>query len=121
MMRGIIGIVLTSLVCLSFLAFAQFGGEWKAMLQVVPSVALEACTLKLKYDVDSSWTISSVSEFDVTGLIDQRFGLAGSFGPLSVTGGISFNPSVTDTVVVYYPETCGPPQTEPYTLIAPAY
>jgi len=120
MMRGI-ALVLTSLICLSAIGFAQFGGEWKVMLQVVPSVALETCTLTLKYAIDSSWTISSVSEFDVTGLIDQKFGLSGGFGPLSVTGGISFNPSIQDTVVVYYPDSCGAPQTEQYTLIAPAY
>mgnify|MGYP001626270625 CR=1 FL=1 len=108
-------------ICVETMGLAQFGGEWKAMLQVVPSVALETCILTLKYGVNTSWTISSISEFDTTGLIDQRFELSGAFGPLSVTGGLSFNPSVTDTVVVYYPSACGDPQTEAYALVAPAY
>ena len=119
MMRGI-ALVLTSLICLSATGFAQFGGEWKVMLQVVPSVALETCTLTLKYAIDSSWAISSVSEFDVTGLIDQKFGLSGGFGPLSVTGGISFNPSIQETVDIYYPDACDVPP-DSYTLVAPAY
>lgn len=102
------------------LGLGQFSGEWTALIQVVPNVALEKCVLTLKYTVDSNWTIASISKFDVTGLIDQTFTLAGGFGPLSIAGGMAFNPTVDDEVVVQYPAFCGA-QTHTYTLTPPAY
>lgn len=108
------------LFVLSVSGLAQFSGEWVALVSIVPAIGLEKCTLTLKYAVDRNWTISSISEFDTTGLIDQSFGFFGAFGPISLTGGMSFNPTVTDTVEVFYPEACGV-QTEQVQLVAPAY
>ncbi|MEN3010167.1 MAG: hypothetical protein ABDI20_04185 [Candidatus Bipolaricaulaceae bacterium] len=99
---------------------ARFRGEWTALVRVVPSVALEKCILTLQYAVDGNWTIGSISKFDETGLIDQSFTLSGRLGPLSFTGGMAFNPTVAEPVVVHYPEACDvPPQT--HSLTPPAY
>lgn len=112
--------VLLSLILLSALGLAQFSGEWTTLIRVVPDVGLEKCELTLRYALDTTWTFTSVSKFDETGLIDQIFGFTGTFGPLSLTGGMSFNPTVTDTVQVFYPEACAEPPAS-YTLTAPAY
>lgn len=117
-MRRITGL-LALVALLGMGGLTQFSGVWEAMIQVVPLVELQECVLTLNYQLDGGWTISSISEFDETGLIDQRFALSGSFAFLSVTGGMSFNPSITDTVTIYYPG-CDP-QSESYTLTAPAY
>lgn len=117
-MRWIFG-VMSMIALLSVGSLAQFGGVWEAMIQIVPNVALEECRLTLNYKVDNNWTLSSISEFDGTGLINQRFAFQGSFAFLSITGGMSFNPSITDTVEVHYPG-CDP-QTGSYKLVAPAY
>lgn len=117
-MRRIL-VILSAVALLGVGSSAQFGGVWEAMIQIVPDVALEECILTLNYKINGSWTISSISEFDETGLVDQSFTLSGSFAFLSITGGMSFNPSITETVVVYYP-SCDP-QSESYTLAAPTY
>lgn len=109
------------LLILGSVGLAQFSGEWTTLLRVVPSVGLEKCDLILKYALDKNWTISSTSRFDVTGLIDQSFGLCGTFGPFVLTGGMAFNPTVMDDVEVFYPELCGDPQTQAVSLTAPAY
>lgn len=114
-------ILCSAFFLLGTLGLGQFSGEWTTLIRVVPSVGLEKCDLTLKYAVDTNWTISSVSKFDETGLIDQSFGFSGTFGPFALTGGMSFNPTVVDTVEVFYPEICGDPQTISYTLTAPAY
>lgn len=107
-------------ILLGLLGWAQFSGEWTALIRIVPSIKLEKCVLTLNYTVDRNWTIASISKFDETGLIDQSFSLTGGFGPLSITGGMAFNPTVADTVTVYYPEICGSP-TDAVTLTPPAY
>lgn len=117
-MRRVFG-VMSAVALLGFGSLAQFSGVWEAMIQIVPGIELEECVLTLNYKVNKNWTISSISEFDETGLIEQSFGLRGSFAFLSITGGMSFNPADTSTVVVHYPN-CDP-QTGSYTLVAPAY
>ncbi len=115
-----LSIYLLGALLLSVVGVAQFSGEWTALISVVPTVSLEKCELTLKYAVDNNWTITSVSKFDETGLIDQSFGFSGVFGPISLTGGMSFNPTVTETVEVFYPAICDVPP-EQVQLTPPAY
>jgi len=102
---------------------AQLSGSWEASLLILPSppgVTLETSVLSLAYTVAEGWQITSTSTFGTLGLTGQAFGLIGQFGPLSMTGGIDFNPQNTSTVTVTYPAWCSP-QSESVVLTAPAY
>jgi hypothetical protein len=91
-----------------------------AILPAPPGPSLEKTTLTLGYAVGGGWTVTSTTEFTSLGLTGQSFGLSGRFGPLTITGGMNFNPRDTTTVIVTYPNGCSP-QTEAVTLTAPAH
>ncbi len=117
-----LGIALVCVAVLAVPALAQMSGSWEASLLILPSppgVTLETCVLTLAYGVAEGWQISSTSTFGTLGLTAQAFGIVGAFGPLSMTGGIEFNPQDTSTVTVTYPVGCS--STEDVTLAAPAY
>lgn len=102
-------------------ALAQLSGSWEASLTILPSpVTLERSVLTLSYPVAQGWKITSTSTFGTLGLTEQEFGIAGQFGPLTITGGLNFNPQTPSTVIVTYPPGCSP-QTESVVLAAPAY
>lgn len=116
-----IALVCAAVMCLP--SVGQLSGQWEASLLILPSppgVTLETCVLTLAYEVASGWQISSTSTFGTLGLTAQAFGVAGEFGPLSLTGGIDFNPQDTSAVTVTYPTGCIPPD-ELVSLTAPAY
>lgn len=118
-----LGIALVCTLAMTLPSTAQLSGSWEASLLILPSppgVTLETCVLTLAYTVAEGWQITSTSTFGTLGLTAQAFGILGTFGPLSMTGGIEFNPQDTSTVTVTYPPGCTPP-TEPVILTAPAY
>lgn len=118
-----LGIALVCTLAMALPSMAQLSGSWEASLLILPSppgVTLETCVLTLAYAVAEGWQITSTSTFGTLGLTAQGFGILGAFGPLSMTGGIEFNPQDSSTVTVTYPPGCTPP-TEPVVLTAPAY
>ncbi|MBC7169701.1 hypothetical protein H5T54_02025 [Candidatus Bipolaricaulota bacterium] len=118
-----LGIALVCAAAVAVPSVAQLSGSWEATLIVLPSppgVALETCVLTLAYQVATEWAITSTSTFGTLGLTGQAFGVNGEFGPLSLTGGINFNPQDISAVTVSYPSSCTP-QTESVSLTAPAY
>lgn len=118
-----VGIALVCAAAVAVPALAHLSGSWEASLLILPSspgVTLETCVLTLAYGVAEGWQISSTSTFGTLGLTAQAFGILGAFGPLSMTGGIEFNPQDMSPVTVTYPPGCSP-STEIVTLSAPAY
>jgi len=118
-----LGIALVCALTIALPSMARLSGSWEASLLLLPSppgVTLETSVLELAYTVAQGWQITSTSTFGTLGLTAQAFGILGSFGPLSMTGGIEFNPQDSSTVTVTYPTGCTP-QTESVTLTAPAY
>lgn len=95
-------------------------GEWQALVSVVPSAGLEECSLTLNYTPGGGWTLWSLSEFGSPGLVDQGFGIRGAWGPISITGGVTFNAGDTTAIAVEYPSECDQ-QTGSYTPTVPAY
>ncbi len=114
-------ILVLALVCLLGLCgWARISGSWSTEIVVLPDPALRYTHLGLEYAVDSSWTISSWSEFTEDGFAAQSFGLTGMLGPAYIQGTMAFNPSSTEEVLVTFPDDCAP-QTASVTLEAPAY
>lgn len=88
-----LGIALVCAAALALPTMAQLSGNWEASLRVLPDpIELETCILTLAYTVAEGWQLTSTSTFDNTGLTAQAFGISGSFGPLSITGGVEFSP-----------------------------
>lgn len=117
-----LGIALVCAAAVTVPSMAQLSGSWEASLLILPSppgVTLETCVLTLGYGVAAGWQVTSTSTFGTPGLTAQAFGVLGAFGPLSITGGIEFNPQPGTMVTVTYPEGC--PQTESVILASPAY
>lgn len=116
-----LGIALVCAAALALPTLGQLSGSWEASLRILPApIELETCVLTLAYTLAEGWQLTSTSTFGNLGLTAQAFGINGLFGPLSMTGGIEFNPQDTSTVTVTYPVGCTP-QTESVTLTAPAY
>jgi hypothetical protein len=118
-----LGIALVCAAAVTVPSMAQLSGSWEASLLILPSpsgVTLETCVLTLGYGVAAGWQVTSTSTFGTPGLTAQAFGVLGAFGPLSITGGIEFNPQAETTVTVTYPAGCTP-QTESVSLVSPAY
>ncbi len=118
-----LGIALVCTAALALPTMAQLSGSWEASLRILPApIELETCILTLAYTVAEGWQLTSTSTFDNTGLTAQAFGISGSFGPLSITGGVEFSPQTPSSspVVVSYPPYCNA-QTDSVTLTAPAY
>jgi len=118
-----LGIALVCAAAVTVPSMAQLSGSWEASLRILPSppgVTLETCVLTLGYGVAAGWQVTSTSTFGTLGLTAQAFGVLGAFGPLSIIGGIEFNPQAETTVTVTYPEGCTP-QTESIPLASPAY
>ncbi|MGD9840952.1 MAG: hypothetical protein AB7U87_04545 [Candidatus Bipolaricaulis sp.] len=118
-----LGIALVCAAAVTVPSMAQLSGSWEASLLILPSspgVTLETCVLTLGYGVAAGWQVTSTSTFGTPGLTAQAFGVLGAFGPLSITGGIEFNPQAGTTVTVTYPAGCTP-QTESVILASPAY
>jgi hypothetical protein len=118
-----LGIALVCAAVVALPSVAQLSGSWEMSLLILPSppgVVLETCVFTLGYVVAPGWQVTSTSTFGTLGLTAQAFGVLGAFGPLSITGGMEFNPQDVSTVTVTYPSGCTP-QTESVTLIAPAY
>ncbi|MBC7099707.1 hypothetical protein H5T52_11480 [Candidatus Bipolaricaulota bacterium] len=85
-------VVCAVLAVLGFSAFGigTFSGKWETSLVLLPDPELSSTTLTLNY-TDLGFTVTSVSAFDNTGFKTQDFTITGALGPLSITGGMSFD------------------------------
>jgi len=114
-------VVLAALCTLGFSCWAAISGSWEAGLTLIPPPpALEYTQLTIDYRITPNWTVSSHSTFTEQGFVDQALGISGMMGPISVDGAIHFNPALSETVVVSFPDECEV-QTESVTLEPPAY
>jgi hypothetical protein len=85
--------VFSVLAVLGFSGFAMgtFSGEWDTNIHVLPSLQLDYTKLILNY-TDFGWTFTSISKFDSSGYVYQKFGATGAFGPFTVKGNMWFDP-----------------------------
>jgi hypothetical protein len=85
--------VCTVLAVLGFSAFGigTFSGKWETSMCFLPSFSLSYTKLTINY-TDFGWTFSSISKFDGTGYVYQKFGASGAFGPFTVKGNMWFDP-----------------------------
>jgi len=81
------------LAVLGFSAFGigTFSGKWETSMNFLPSFSLSYTKLTINY-TDFGWTFSSISKFDGTGYVYQKFGATGAFGPFTVKGNMWFDP-----------------------------
>ncbi len=100
-------------------AMGQLSGRWEVGITLFPGPTLDKGVLTLTYSF-GTWYASSISTFTSLGYTAQEFQLGGSLGPLGISGGMSFNPSQTGSVVVEFPPSCDP-QTASYSLNPPEY
>jgi hypothetical protein len=87
--------VFSVLAVLGFSGFAMgtFSGKWDTNLHVLPGLSLDYTKLILNY-TDFGWTFTSISKFDNTGYVYQKFGASGAFGPFTVKSNMWFDPTV---------------------------
>jgi len=112
-------LVLLLVAALSGPALAQLSGRWETQLTIIPGPWLDKAALTLTYTL-GTWYVSSISTFTSLGYVAQEFTLGGWWGPIGISGGMSFNPSQTGSVTVEFPESCDP-QTASHALAPPEY
>ena len=81
----------------------QITGEWETTIRFLPSQALRSSVLTLNYAWDV-WTVTSIATFGDTDMSDTdidlgfttlEFDFSGSLGPVTLSGGMTFNAGVT--------------------------
>ncbi len=82
--------VLAFLCTVAFAGFSQYSGSWD--LSICTDGTLSS-NLTINYEIMSGLTVSSVSSFDETGWISQKFTLKGALGPFSLSGSMTFDPA----------------------------
>jgi len=120
MPRGCRSALLVLFVCpVACLAAITTSGEFKAQMDILPDVGLKkaALTIAVAYD---PWVFSSTSEFGPDGFTNQQFSLKGGLGPFEINGGMAFNPTNDNTIIISFPTRCET-QSASVPLVPPSY